>query len=741
MADEGSTDKPAPAPPPSTSPDPAPAQPAGTTPSATDAAGATPPPTPGAVRQLRDQAQGLSAVRFNEIIAEGHDRIADARIVNIFSDKFTVDGDMITGGGGGDPGRRSSARRPGKTRISEAELISATEYFVPPEGFESDVQQLGDHNLLIIAGPARTGRHTRALASIKAVLESRGNRLDVFRLNSSILRSNGWRVPQSDCGLIVVDEPGTDGKCVAEGIDEKWLTAASEKLADAASFLVVVTGPPRGTLATAGRYADFVVDEVEVADFLRIVVERVRGGLALPPEGLAERLRSAGLADALAEHGDPHFAVRAAGKILDALSADEHADLVPVVEALDDPEQQVRHWLEDEPDLVDVAFVLATAVLEGASYLNVADAAVALYRELSKSYSTSSALRTPRYLRNLTAERWWIERVVPDDDPEHAPALRFRHRRLGPFVLAVTWFELDGARETITDWLGTLAKHTDVEVRARAAQSAGVLASKDVEHGVHSYLGPWANDTSNLLQQSAAQGLNVAGTLGRNEQQTWEFIEQWASLVDSDNARELPATAGFAAGGPLGARDPGRALRVLHKLVCADGWRLVGPAAASVQTLLASGRVTEVLDALLDWTSDSKKNEEESVDKALMMYAYSAYWTGAADERPVLLAAAEQHRADLAELWGRALRDGDEDVANYAWESLRSWLRLVDRDRGTYRPVFDVLVDLSDRSTTDANRLMHTLLTWSEDTDDPSDAAAEIARDLLDLEELEDEAS
>ncbi len=738
MAEEGPTDTP----PPSTSPDPAPA-PAGTAPPATDAA-AAPPLTPDAVRQLRDQAQVISAVRFNEIIAEGYDRIADARIVNIFSDKFTVDGDMITGGGGGDAGRRSSARRPSKTRISLDELVSATEYFVPPESFDSDIQQLGDHNLLIIAGPARTGRYTRALATIKSVLRRSGERLDVFRLNSSILRSNGWRVPQSDCGLIVVDEPGTDGKCVAEGIDEQWLTAASEKLAEAASFLVVVTGPPRGALATAGRYADFVVDEVDVPDSLRIVLARVRGGLALPPDDLEERLRSAGLADALAERDDPHFAVRAAGKVLGALAADERADLVPVVEALDDPEQQVRQWLADDPDLVEVALVLATAVLEGASYLNVADAAVALYRELSKSYATSAALRTPRYLRNLTAEHWWIERVVPDDDPEHAPALRFRHRRLGPFVLAVTWFELDGARETITDWLGRLAKHTDVEVRARAAQSAGVLASKDVEHGVHSYLGPWANDTSNLLRQSAAQGLNVAGTLGRNEQQAWEFIEQWVSLIDSIDARELPATAGFAAGGPLGARDPLRALRVLHKLVCADGWRLVGPAAASVQTLLASGRVTEVLDALLDWTSDSKKNEEESIDKALMMYAYSAYWTGAAEERPVLLVAAEKHREDLAELWGRALRDGDEDVANYAWESLRSWLRLVDRDRTMYRLVFDVLVDLSDRSTTDANRLMHTLLSWSEDNDDPSEAAADLARELLDLEEpeeLEDQAS
>jgi hypothetical protein len=698
---------------------------------------ATPPPqpTPGAVRHLRDQAAEVAAIRFNEIIAEGNDRLADARVVNIFSDKFTVDGDFVSGTGA-DPGRRSGTRRPGKTRISPDELTAATEYFVAPETFDEDIAQLGDHNLLILAGPARTGRYTRALATIRATLDRRAAGLDAYRLNSSILRSNSWRVPQSDCGLIVVDEPGTDGKCAAANIDEKWLEAASEKLASSRSFLVVVTGPPRGTLPNAARYADFVIDEIEAPDFLRIVLNRVRGGFPLPMEDLEQRLREAGLAAALIEREDPQFAVRAAEKILDALLADERADLAPVVEKLEDPEEQVRQWLEDEPDLADVAFVLATAVLEGAGYLSVADAAVTLFRELTKNYVTRNSMRTPRYLRNLTAQRSWIERVVPDDDPERALALRFRRARLRPVVLAVTWFELDGARDTIAEWLGTLAKHTDVEVRARAAQSAGILVSKDVQHGVHKYLGLWASDrSSRLLQQSAAQGLNVVGTFGPNEQQVWEFIEQWASLVESTDATALPATAGFAAGGPLGANNPQRALRVLHKLVCANGWRLVPPAAASTQTLLASGQVTEVLTALLDWTSDSKKNDSQAVAKALMMFAYAAYWTGSADEQPVLLTSADKHRTELAELWARALRNEDEDVANYSLDSLRSWVRLVDGDRDLHPLVFEVLIDIADRSSTDANRLKQTLLTWADDNDDPSDAAARLLSELLDLEE------
>ncbi|MFD1046571.1 hypothetical protein ACFQ1S_13910, partial [Kibdelosporangium lantanae] len=79
-------------------------------------------------------------------------------------------------------------------------------------------------------------------------------------------------------------------------------------------------------------------------------------------------------------------------------------DLADVVARLSNAEEQVHEWLEGEPDLAEVAFVFTTAVLEGATYLSVADAAVTLYRQIG----SASGVLTPRYLRSLRGRRDWI---------------------------------------------------------------------------------------------------------------------------------------------------------------------------------------------------------------------------------------------------------------------------------------------------------------------------------------------
>jgi hypothetical protein len=404
------------------------------------------------------------------------------------------------------------------------------------------------------------------------------------------------------------------------------------------------------------------------------------------------------------------------------------ADLEDVVAKLSNPEDQVREWLDRDPDLAEVAFVFATAVLEGGSYLSVADAAVTLYRQIS----SSSATLTPRYLRDLRAERDWIERVDPPSGPSLTSVLRFKHARLRQVVLAVVWFELDGARDKILDWLEKLATHTDVEVRARAAQAAGMLADNDFEHAVHRYLLPWGTDRSAALRQSAAYGLNVAAaTLSRHTESAWAYIEQWADLVKSTNARNLPATAGLAAGGRLGVENPRRALRVLHELVSGGNWSLLEPVAISTQTLLEAGRGDDVLDALLEWSEPG--SDEETVDKALMMFAFAVTPEDPANQRPLLMSTAADHRQALPQLWGRAL--ASKSVRPLAMDALRSWLRIVDRDDSVQRAVLYLVADIADQSPKHFERMVRALEKWALDANDPSKAAARFHDELVEASE------
>ncbi|ATY09100.1 hypothetical protein CU254_00310 [Amycolatopsis sp. AA4] len=678
------------------------------------------PPPPSdrdqAVHDLRGQASDLLNVQFSKIVSEAAGRLRGVTNVNIFHEVH-ADGDFLAG-----PGSRSTARRSGRSRAQPQDL-AAIEYFAPPPDFQDCVDRLRDTNLLIIADAASTGRFSRALAALREVVDEDAV---IYRLPTSILGNPSWRIPRPRSGCLVVDPDNGDGKFSASKLTDDWLAKTAERLQDEGSHLVVVTGPAAGSLATATKRVEFVVEELELPDPMDIVRKRLDGEIPwADPETLRDQLAAAGVEELLEERDNPEFAARVARAVVAAVRAGE--DLGKALDKLRDPTGQVREWLSQNPGSVDVALVFATAVLENASYLHVADAAIALHRQLSNG---SSATLTLRYLRKIVAERSWLE--LDSDEAGGSASLRFKSVRLRVAVLRILWLELDGAREKILTWLKNLADHTNVDVRARAAHAAGILANTDFEHGVHGYLLHWATSESPLLQQSAAYGLNVAGTQSPgNAGIAWSYVERWAELVGEPKIRRLPITAGLAVGGQLGTENPRRALRVLRRLVRFGDWGLLESVAVSTQALLESGCAGEVLQALLEWTERSEDGESEV--KALTMFAFAVEPEAGRGERPLLMREESRHREVLSELWGRAL--ANSAARGLAEDALRSWVRICDRDRSTAEPVLSVLAGIADRGTSDFERILHLLRGWASDPHDPSDQAAEFHDTLLDLEE------
>ncbi|MFE3171461.1 hypothetical protein ACFXPA_13255 [Amycolatopsis sp. NPDC059090] len=678
------------------------------------------PPPPSerdqAVHDLRGQASDLLNVQFSKIVSEAAGRLEGVTNLNIFHEVHT-DGDFIAG-----PGGRSTSRRSGRSRAQPQDL-AAIEYFAPPPDFQDCVDRLHSNNLLIIADAASTGRFSRALAALREVLDENAV---IYRVPASILGNPSWRIHQPRSGYLVVDPDNGDGKFSASKLTDDWLAKTAERLQDEESHLVVVTGPAAGTLATATKRVEFVVEELELPDPMDIVRKRLDGEVPwADPETLRGQLAAANVEELLEERDNPEFAARVARAVVNAVR--ENEDLGKALDKLRDPTGQVREWLSQNPGSVDVALVFATAVLENASYLHVADAAIALHRQLSNG---SSATLTLRYLRKIVAERSWLE--LDSDETRGRASLRFKSARLRVAVLGILWLELDGAREKILNWLQHLANHTNVDVRARAAHAAGILANTDFEHGVHGYLLQWATSDSALLQQSAAYGLNVAGTRSPgNTGIAWSYVERWAELVGEPKIRRLPITAGLAVGGQLGTQNPRRALRVLRRLVRHGDWGLLEPVAVSTQALLESGCAEEVLQALLEWTERSEDGEPEV--KALTIFAFAVAPEAGLRERPLLMREERRHGEVLAELWGRAL--ASTAARTLAEDALRSWVRVSDRDRSAADTVLSVLAGIADRGTTDFERVLHLLRGWANDPHDPSDQAAEFHDTLLDLEE------
>ncbi|NUT95941.1 MAG: hypothetical protein HOY78_28345 [Saccharothrix sp.] len=665
---------------------------------------------------LRHDAD-LSSARGNRLIADQTARLGPVTNINVFEGEFSVDGDFVAG-----LGSRRGPRRTSRILVDAAQMADVDNY-VRPVGFTEGVDMLDRNNVLLLSGAARTGRRSRALATVVAVLQAKGLPLEVSELRGNVLGNMAWRVPNGPGGFLVVDR-AVRGKHTADAVDDRWLNYAADQLRERGNFLVVVTGPVQGSLSTAPSRAVFVLEDLELPDPLEIVRKRVAAELPWAAEEFDALLDDTELADILDERDDPRFATRAARRVIEALRGG--TDLREAIAKLRNADEQVGEWLGTDPDNVEIGLVLATAALEGSTYLNISDAAVELYRALGNATATI----TPRYVRTLTAERGWIEWVAPDDGP---PVLRFRHAALRQAVLLRTWFELDGARAKVLEWLTKLADHPDVEVRARAAGAAGVLATSDFEHALYQYFLPWASAKSPTLRQSAGLGLNVAGTVGGDTEAIWRHVEYWAEQRGTTaRARNLAITAALAACGPIGVAEPHRALRVLRVLLHeADWWALAG-ASIGAHMLLEEGRVSPVLDALLEW-SEAPSTDEPAV-KALAVFTFAAgepALVGAPDGRPVLLDAAADHRDVLPELWGRAL--ASEVVRPLATEALRTWVETADRHPSSRPVVLDLLGGIADRGRRDYERVLHLLRGWGQAADDPSDAAADFYDDLVEV--------
>jgi hypothetical protein len=654
-----------------------------------------------AVRELQGKALALSQNQMDKYVARGINQL-NAETINIFASDYEEEFD----------GRRSN-RRAGKTHFTKDDLDNETESFVEPPRFRDELNLLADRNLVVLAGPARTGKRTRALELLRRTLAEADLGQAVEDLPVSVLANPAWRVPREGTGFVVFDSPSRSGGFAAAKIGEEWLVKSAQRLHETGSYLVVVTGPVAGSLAEAPNRPEFVLDEWELPDSQEILRRRLRDLLPSEAEDLIERLAETELAELLVERDSPGFAVRAAKEIIEGHRLGR--DLTTIVAKLANAEGLVEEWISREPDAKELSLVLATAVLDNAGYLKMADAAVALHKGLNGG---GSAPLTLRYTKQLLAEHTWIQRVPPGDQST-ALTVRFRHAKMRPAVLGVIWRHYDGARSHILAWLEKLAVHTDPEVRAGTAQAVGFLARQDFQHGVHEYLLRWGWDSSMLLRQTAARGLNVAGMFG-NERTAWSVLEEWAGVAYSEDTENLCTTAALAAGGPLGVQEPRRALGVLRDFVlCEDKWDILWSVAVSAGALLEAGCAEDVLDALHEWTGPGAS--KDALVKSLSVFI-SVMRPETDDSWPLLLRAADENRKHLSALWSRAM--SDRSVQDQASDALRAWVRRVDDDPNAKAVVLGLIADIADEGPADKLRVVHALSQWAQDRYQPSVAAA-----------------
>ncbi|MCO5968313.1 hypothetical protein [Actinoallomurus soli] len=630
----------------------------------------------------------------------------------------------------------------GVRRVDAARLAAQVERYLRPPRFDDALDRLWQHRLLVLAARQGTGRQTAALNLLAEVLAMSGDGGaedgSCFHVTDiEAVADTDWKPPTEGCGYVVLLDGVMSASTMwtAEAIDEHWLAAKADRLREARSFMVVVTGPPRGALVEASARSLHVVTSLGDVDLLAVVERHALG--PAPDAGAKAALRrrlaeSNALTLLTEERPEPQVAIQVATAVRD----DE--DLARTVTALRDPTGQVHAWFGQHRDVESICMAIAAAVLEDGHYLAFSDAAVRLYEALTP---TTGAPPDLRFWEQLSAGHPWIE-VVTGDGPA-PPRVRFRNPLVQQAVLAYVWTNLDGRRPALLDWLRDLVTDRNIGVRARAAVAAGVIAWCDHGHAVRRYLRSWALDRSWALRQGAATALAVMGADPGLTAATWRLLESWAHEDETEAGRRLAATAVTAVGGHLGGAQPERALRLIRQALDGEGFDTLLPAALSLARLVELGRTTEVLNALLEWSEP--QDSSPLVAKALGIFATVTCEppTTVADEDaglvrwrspgdgppPLLLAQARDHLPQLAELWARAL--ARKPAQTYALEKLRDCLEAyADHDPAIRRNLTAVLAEVATRPGRHRERLAWHLGEWARDDDRPSSSAAHL-RDAL----------
>ncbi|WBP89271.1 hypothetical protein [Kitasatospora cathayae] len=615
-------------------------------------------------------------------------------------------------------------------RIEPDEQNGHLACYVRPHGYKSALELLQECHLIVLAQPPGTGRAAAAVNLLVEALIDAGaaDGGSCYRsTDPSAVLSATWTPPHQNAGYLVeLDDRSARGSTVYDAVDSGWLTAAASALKARNSFMVVITGPPRGVLAWAADRTPYVFSDLGAIDATEVLERHVLG--PAPDEAelrdLRARLARSGAAEALREQPEPAIAVALARTVR------ARRDLAEQVALLRDPSEQVRQWFSRHEDLEALCFAVSAAVLEGSSYLTVSDAAIQLHTALVRDPYTLTGLR---YRDRLGHDQPWITVSGAADDgtarPFGPPKVSFRSPLVRQAVLAHAWSYLDGMRNELLAWLRRLLVHSDVEVRARAAVAAGVMAWSDHEHALHRYLSSWSSSTVWPVRQAAATALGVIGGQPGLTEAVWGRLDRWAVEGTSAAARRQAKTAATAAGGLLGRDAPDRALAVLRiALAWKDDWGNLVPVAWSVVRLNDQGRADAVLAALLEWSK--AQDLSPMVAKSLSVFLFSAERThpataGEADRPSVLWTRVGELGRPLEELWARAL--ARKPIQEQALATLRTWLTdYAERDPRRLPVVRELLIGIARRPGKHRERLVYWLGVWSADRERPCRAAASL---------------
>jgi hypothetical protein len=671
--------------------------------------------TQGAAQQAEDISERLTG-QINALISGGTFHIAGDFVSGskgVSSSGATTDGDAITG------------------LSASLELEKLETVFVEPAEHQQAKHILGQQHLVVLGGSAGIGKRAMALHLLqdqgtKRVVELSPDTDPASLATYRFARQYGYMIDSMSL------EP-------AKQLSSFMLRRLSAVLRDHNSYLVATIRHWPGVSPKVAR--EYLVDCVDAPDravMLKHHLDWYLRGTEFNADGRPE-LGEDVVLDYLRMHPGPASVDRLA-QLLRPVVLGQRDLAIALRQAGSVATEQAASIFANDPDLQQWSFNVALAVLHGASYQTVLNAAEVLAGHLHPTEGSDKTKSwnpgIPRAQRLSQAKA----RLINDDEMlqyglVQVERVEFECPELQSAVLDHVWQRYDQLRTPLLDWLRELGADDTREVQVGTATAVGYLLTHAFRHLFNTLIWPWALSDDDATRTTAALAFGVPIRYEQLAPVVLAILKDWAG---PDSAWQFRWAAAESYGRAVGAQHPDAALRDLRLIGKSDDAELTWITGRGVSYLAINGQITQVLDALLDWTAPGQARSLRTT--GLLGFVQLATRVTRSSKMPghssVLLEVAAKDKAlhkPVVTLWRRVF--GAAFTVDYAAYALRDWLRVAEREiehltvgDAELEPwLHGLLVDLlaPDASGT-AQRLRYYLRRWSNDSDRPSPLARKV---------------
>lgn len=594
---------------------------------------------------------------------------------------------------------------------------------VPGPEYDEARQRLLSTRVLVLRGAEGSGRRTTSLALLRNLVDGQIYDLGAYHDLESLSSDDR----HGQCGYLLDSIPGSKvGKLTLSSLAsaEHWLKRQN-------SYLVITVDD-----RTGAQYDDlerYLVDH-QAPDPRQVLHSHLLRLCTELPDPLPEWLDDLRLTEQVGTVRQPSAlvnlavalvnAVKDEGSLENALEYWVRGRAVGEAQRLLRGTQQVDPELRPTEQLQRCAFLVALAVFNDAPYLPVAAAAELLAQALTAAaYPKGTPHRQIFALRRASCLTWLqgtVERRPRNDlwGQQRTERIRLCNPDLPSALLDELWHEYDAVRTPILRWLQELSVSRNLEIRVRAAQAVGKLATDNFDYVCQEVIVEWAGSHWPRQRYAAAWALEAAVRTGDVEDRVRRLLRYWCRA--GSRCRKLTAVATYGTG--IGADRPEEALRSLHHLARADDPEMTTIACRSVVELFLGGQSAQVLDTLQNWLADADGTARRFSIVSFVQLAYQGDDSG----WPVLLPLCGEHHPRvglMTKFWRCGLSD-DYSRAD-AWEALWLWCRIADLYVQLREPLEYLIGTIGSADNDLRKRLDWYLKFWANHPRLPSDTAGQ----------------